>query len=269
MALIGYARVSTVDQNSEAQVDRLKAAGCVRVYVDHGASGAKASRPEWDKCLDRLDRGDTLMAVKLDRFGRSIHHLMDLSRDFNARGINLRCLDQPIDTSTPEGRLFYGMLALFAEFERDLIVTRTREGLAATAARGRSGGRKHLLTDAQAAALRSMRDATDADGKRLHSIPDLQAAFPVNGRPVSRQTVYRALGMMDEEKGSAAMKQLVLRRPAIGDVLVMTDEEIGPLYAHVTVLAVRRGGEELTVRDQDGTEKVATRAPDGFWTRAH
>ena len=202
MARIGYARVSTRDQHPEVQTERLEAAGCTRIYTDHGASGAKASRPEWDKCLERLEPGDALVCVKLDRIGRSLTNMIEIMNMLRDRKIDLIVLDQPVDTTTPMGRAMYGLLAVFAELEREIIIERTLDGLASTTARGRNGGRKHLLTIGQTMALRTMREARDEDGKRIYSIPDLQAAFPVNGRPVSRQTVYRALGMMDDSPRS-------------------------------------------------------------------
>jgi DNA invertase Pin-like site-specific DNA recombinase len=183
---IGYARVSTLDQHPEAQQQRLKDAGCERVFTDHGASGAKASRPEWDKCLAYLRPGDTLTCVKLDRIGRSLRNLLDVLADLEERKVDLVCLDQPIDTTTAMGKMLFGILAVFAEFERDLVRERTKEGLANTKARGRSGGRKPKLTEDQVATVRKMHATGD------HSIGEIGRAFGV-----SRQTIYRALKRMD------------------------------------------------------------------------
>lgn len=188
MAKIGYARVSTHLQNTDTQVERLKADGCTRVYVDHGASGAKASRPEWDKCLDRLEAGDTLVAVKLDRVGRSVRNLIDVSQDLDARGVSLKMLDQPIDTTTSMGRLFFTIIAAIAEFERELIRERTVDGLKATKARGRQGGRKPRLSAQQVEYVRHLR----ASGYSIGRIQDELANG--KGRP-GRTTIYRALGM--------------------------------------------------------------------------
>lgn len=192
MTKIGYARVSTVDQHPEAQRDRLIEAGCdpALIFTDHGASGAKASRPEWDRCRSQLRKGDTLVAVRLDRIGRSVRNLIEVAADLESRGVNLVILDQSIDTATPTGRMLFHVLAAIAEFERDLIRERTRDGLASTTARGRSGGRKHRLNDAQIKLARKLRD----DGHSIKEIGEMLG----NGKPVSRQTVYRALGMLSD-----------------------------------------------------------------------
>lgn len=148
MAEIGYTRVSTDDQHAEIQVERLVAAGCSKVFCDHGVSGSKASRPEWDKCLVYLHEGDVLVAVKLDRFGRSTKHLLEVAADLEARGVGLKCLDQPVDT-TPVGKLLFTILAAVAQFERDLIIERTHDGLKAARARGNMGGRPKSWTPQQ------------------------------------------------------------------------------------------------------------------------
>ena len=127
---LGYARVSTDDQHPESQETRLRADGCSHVWTDKGASGAKASRPEWDKLRGELREGDTLVCVKLDRIGRSVANLDELREWFDANGVTLRVLDQAIDTSTSTGRLMFRLLASIAEFERELIIERTRDGQA-------------------------------------------------------------------------------------------------------------------------------------------
>lgn len=138
---IGYARVSTGDQHPESQEERLRAAGCETVFTDR-VSGAKASRPEWDRCLASLQAGDVLVAVKLDRFGRSVRNLADVAEDLRSRGVDMACLDQPIDTSGAMGQLVYTMLSAFAEFERALLIERTRDGMESRRAAGAiMGGR--------------------------------------------------------------------------------------------------------------------------------
>jgi len=141
---IGYARVSTRDQHPEAQADVLHAAGCERVSTDK-ASGKLARRPELDEALRGLRAGDQLVVTKLDRLGRSLEHLIELSNQLQARGVDLVVLDQGIDTSTALGRMFSQILGSIAEFEDALMAERTRDGLAAARARGRTGGQKPKL----------------------------------------------------------------------------------------------------------------------------
>lgn len=140
MTLVAYCRVSTIDQNPELQSDALTAAGAERMFTDH-ASGADRDRPELAKCLAFLRKGDCLLFWKLDRLARSTIHLGQIAEDLAKRGVNLRCLTQPIDTTTSTGKLMFNVLASFAEFERDIIRERTMAGLAAARARGRIGGR--------------------------------------------------------------------------------------------------------------------------------
>jgi len=198
MARVGYARVSTADQHPEAQRDRLLQAGCDPdlIFTDHGASGASASRPAWDRCRGALRTGDALVVVKLDRVGRSVRNLIEVAAELEAKGVDLVVLDQGIDTSTAAGKLMFHLLAAIAEFERDLIRERTRDGLAATKARGRNGGRKARLDSDQRALAAKLR----ADG---YSIRDIGIMLG-NGKPVSRQTVYRALGMTSDSDKAAS-----------------------------------------------------------------
>lgn len=139
MAVIGYERVSRLVQHPEAQTARLRDYGCTMVYTDHGVSGAKTSRPQWDRCLDHLREGDTLVAVRLDRLGRSLKNLIEVVQQLADRGVDLVVLDQQIDTTTASGRLLFHMIAAIAEFERDLVRERVADGMAA--ARERHGGK--------------------------------------------------------------------------------------------------------------------------------
>ena len=150
---IGYARVSTRDQNLDLQVDALKAAGCERFYQDV-ASGAKTARPALDELLGHLRPGDVLVIWKLDRMGRSLKHLVDLVGNLMERKVGLLSLNDPIDTTSAQGRLVFNLFASLAEFERELIRERTQAGLTAARARGRVGGRpKGLSPQAQATAM--------------------------------------------------------------------------------------------------------------------
>ncbi len=185
---IGYGRVSTHDQNPEAQHDALSAAGCEEIFIDT-ASGKLARRPELDEALLSANRaGDQLVITKLDRLGRSLEHLIELSRLLQARGVDLVVIDQGIDTSTPVGRLFFQIIGAIAEFEHALMSERTIDGLAAARARGRTGGQKPKLGPRQVKLARQMYDETGQDGKRTHTVAHIAAELGV-----SRPTIYRHL----------------------------------------------------------------------------
>ncbi|WP_431031027.1 recombinase family protein [Plantibacter sp. RU18] len=185
---VGYSRVSTRDQHPEAQHDALAAAGCDRLFVDT-ASGALARRPELEKALLSVNReGDQLVVTKLDRLGRSLENLIDLVNQLDSRGVDLVVLDQGIDTSTPAGRMFFHILGSIAEFEHALMSERTRDGLAAARARGRTGGQKPKLGPRQVALARQMYEETGADGKRAHTVQQIAEEFGV-----TRPTIYRRL----------------------------------------------------------------------------
>lgn len=150
---VGYARVSTKDQSVAMQVDALKAAGCERIY-EEVASGARTDRPVLEDLVAHLRAGDVLVIWKLDRLGRSLKHLVTLTNDLLERGVGLISLNDPVDTTTPQGRLVFNIFASLAEFERDLIRERTQSGLKAARTRGRVGGRpKGLSKQAKATAM--------------------------------------------------------------------------------------------------------------------
>jgi DNA invertase Pin-like site-specific DNA recombinase len=181
MAVMGYARVSTTDQNPQLQLDALRDAGASRVFNDHGVSGSTARRPELDACLDHLREGDVLAVWKLDRLGRNTQHVLGVVEQLTSRGIGFRSLTEGLHTDGPMGKAMLTIMAAFAQLERDTMIERTRAGLVAAAANGRKGGRPRKVDDAAAAKARGMRDkgitATDI-AKMLG---------------VSRATVYRYL----------------------------------------------------------------------------
>lgn len=142
--LIGYARVSTMDQNPALQMDALRGAGCEKIYIEK-ASGSHRDRPKLKAALEYLRDGDTLVIWKLSRLARSLTQVIKTATDIGERGIALKVLTQNIDTSTPEGRLFFHMTAAFDEFQRELIIENTRAGLKAAAKRGRRGGRPKAM----------------------------------------------------------------------------------------------------------------------------
>ncbi|KIE41109.1 recombinase family protein, partial [Geobacter anodireducens] len=139
--LIGYARVSTQDQNLDLQRSALEQAGCERIYEDQ-VSGSRSERPGLKAMLDFIREGDTLVVWKLDRLGRSVKGLVDLVGEFSTKGINFKSLTDSIDTTTPAGRFFFHIMASLSQMERELTVERTRAGLIAARQQGRVGGRK-------------------------------------------------------------------------------------------------------------------------------
>ena len=177
--IIGYARVSTDDQNLDAQVDALKAAVCERIFADK-ISGSVRSRPELDKLLDHLREGDVIVVTKYDRLARSLRDLLEIVETIQTRGGGFRSLAEDIDTTTSAGRLIFHVFASIAQFERERISERTREGLQAAKRRGRVGGRPPALTAAQKREVRRMRDE---EGRALHEIASL---FKVSTRTVRR-----------------------------------------------------------------------------------
>ena len=151
--LLGYARVSTKDQNLDLQIDALTKAGCELLFKDI-ISGAKAQRPALNKMLEQARKGDIIIVWKLDRLGRSLKHLVELISMFIDKGIGFKSLNDNIDTTTAQGRLIFNIFASLAEFERDLISERTKAGLEAARARGKKGGRpKGLSKQAQLTAM--------------------------------------------------------------------------------------------------------------------
>jgi DNA invertase Pin-like site-specific DNA recombinase len=189
--LIGYARVSTIEQNPALQLDALQAVGCARVFCEE-ASGAAAEWPELARALDHLRAGDTLVVWKLDRLGRSLRHLIDAVRALEDRGVGFRSLQEQVDTTTPGGRLVFHVFGALAEFERDLIRERTHAGLAAARARGRRGGRPAVMTAEKLTVARQMYDS------REHTVAAIAAVLGV-----SRATIYRSLATAADGSSSA------------------------------------------------------------------
>jgi DNA invertase Pin-like site-specific DNA recombinase len=182
---IGYARVSTNDQDLTLQLNELKSAGCEQIFTDK-LSGAKSERPGLDDCLKTLRAGDTLMVWRLDRLGRSMQHLVSVIADLKTRGIGFRSLrDGAIDTTTASGELIFNIFAALAQFEAELIRERTRAGLAAARARGRSGGRKPV----------SSQNPKVKMAKRMNEDRSLSVAEICVSLKISRATYYRYLSL--------------------------------------------------------------------------
>lgn len=192
--LLGYARVSTADQDPALQLDALTAAGCFRTFTDT-ASGADQSRPQLSEVLDHLRPGDTLVVWRLDRLGRSVQDLIALVVDLRDRGLGFRSLTEGIDTTTPGGRFVFVVLAGLAEMERELIRERTMAGLAAARARGRRGGRPPKMSPAKLRVARRMREA------------DPPESYAVIARELglSKTTVRRHLVGVDPPPPAAAV----------------------------------------------------------------
>ena len=176
---IGYARVSTEGQNLGAQQDALQAAGTERLFSDK-ISGSLRQRPELDRLLDQLRAGDVVVVTKYDRLARSLRDLLDIVEAIQARGAGFRSLAEDIDTTTPAGRLVFHVFASIAQFERERISERTREGLEAARKRGRVGGRPPALSAAQKAEVRKMRD------EELRPLPEIAQLFRVSVKTVRR-----------------------------------------------------------------------------------
>jgi len=179
--LMGYARVSTDAQTTRLQLDALKAAGCERIFEDK-ESGALRSRPKLDRAFAELNAGDTLVVWKLDRLGRSLRHLLEISETLRERGVSLRSLTEHIDTATAAGKMLYAVLGAVAQFERDVLRERTVAGMRAAKSRGEHIGRPLALKPAQVREARTML----ARGESPSHVARVMR--------VGRSTLYRAIG---------------------------------------------------------------------------
>ena len=195
---IGYARCSTHGQDLAAQREALIALGVAedRIYTDHGLTGTSRARPGLDQALAAVREGDTLVVPKLDRLARSVPDARAIADELETRGVKLALGASVHDPTDPMGRMFFNILATFAEFEADLIRMRTREGMAVARAKGKLKGKKPKLSDRRQAELRRMYDTGG------YSISDLAELFDV-----SRPTVYRVLQRMPSEEIATAGKE--------------------------------------------------------------
>ncbi|MGI4756360.1 MAG: recombinase family protein [Janthinobacterium lividum] len=181
--LIGYARVSTQDQNLELQTEALQKAGCRKIFEDR-ASGSRVERIGLAQARESLRAGDTLVVWKLDRLGRSVKQLVDLVGELQKEGVQFRSLTDSIDTGTPSGRFFFHVMASLAEMEKELIVERTRAGLEVARQLGRIGGRKRQMTDSKIKAAKKLLasgvPARDVAGNLGVSVPTLYRWLPAS-----------------------------------------------------------------------------------------
>ncbi|PSL08169.1 DNA invertase Pin-like site-specific DNA recombinase [Haloactinopolyspora alba] len=194
--LIGYALVSTTEQNLDRQIDQLQQAGCRRVFADK-KSGRTAERPELKAAHAFLTAGDTLVVPSLDRYGRTLHDLITMVADLRARDVGFRSLHEQLDTTTPGGRLIFHVFAALSEFVRELIVAGTHEGLAAARSRGRVGGRPTVVTDDLIRAARDMLPNPD------HTVDSIARILGV-----SRGTLYNHIPDLQELRSVANTRAL-------------------------------------------------------------
>lgn len=177
--ILGYARVSTKDQNLDGQRDALTASGAERVFAD-AITGTARARPELDRLLKELRSGDVVVVTKYDRLARSLKNLLEIVDLIQACGAGFRSLGEDIDTTSPAGRLVFHVFASIAQFERERIVERTKEGLEAARKRGRVGGRPPALSHAQKTEVKRMRDVEH------RSIPEIADLFKVSTKTIRR-----------------------------------------------------------------------------------
>lgn len=185
--IIGYARVSTLDQNSELQIDALQLAGCEKLFIEH-KTGSNRDRPELNRCLDTLREGDQFIVWRLDRLGRSLKDLIDLVNEFESKAVSFQSLTESINTATPAGKLIFHVFGALAEFERSLIQERTKAGLEAARARGRKGGRPKKLDDHKIKKARAMLND-----------PEITLSEVAKHFSVSRGTLYTALSKLERQ----------------------------------------------------------------------
>lgn len=200
--IVGYARVSTEEQNLDLQVGALRAQGCQRIYTDQGISGSCRDRPGLDEALAQLVPGAKLVVWKLDRLGRSVPHLITLLDELAQRGVLFHSVTEHIDTSSSGGRLLFHFLSALAEYERSLISERTRAGMAAAKARGAPLGRPRSLSAEQALTAMQMVDA------RQMAVPDVADQLGVH-----RRTLERALSRL---RRNAAGRPALMAEAAAG-----------------------------------------------------
>ena len=178
---MGYGRVSTEDQNPNLQTDALKKAGCDRIFVDKGISGARRDRPQLEKALAELEEGDQLVVWRLDRLGRSLPHLIEIVAGLGDRGVDFQSLTENIDTSSAGGELLFHILGALAQFERSLISERTKAGMASAKSRGVHVGRPRAMSEERIDHARRLLD----EGKTQRQIARVLKVSP--------STLYRAL----------------------------------------------------------------------------
>lgn len=196
---LGYARVSTQDQNLALQLDALKAAGCIKIFQEK-ASGSKIERPELNRLLEIIRQGDTLVIWKLDRLGRSLNHLIEIVTQLEEQQVGLVSLNDPIDTTTAQGRLVFRIFASLAEFEREVIRERTLAGLASARRRGQLLGRRKGLSKAAEQKARI--------GESLYKEAKYSVEQIARELHISKTTLYKYLRQRGVEIGAANLNPI-------------------------------------------------------------
>ncbi|AZG78787.1 recombinase family protein [Methylocystis rosea] len=259
MPLIGYARVSTDDQATDAQVDVLKAAGCGEIFREH-MSGAKATRPELAKALARVRRGDVLVVARLDRLARSLSHLLSVIAELDAKGAHFKSLADPIDTTTPQGRFALQVLGAVAELERALIQERTKDGLRAAKKCGRVGGNPKLRAGDREAIQRIVDTKAASYFERVNRTAEHWLPIVKQMRPDHRwQDVVRVLNAKRDrfndaplphwgvERLKRAVKRFVTEGLVDPTVLQPAGRKVSSERLTTLVAGVKRANPELTL----------------------
>jgi DNA invertase Pin-like site-specific DNA recombinase len=185
MIKLGYARVSTFEQNLDLQIDALQREGCKQIFTDK-ISGVKANKPNFEKLMEYARQGDTIVVWKLDRLGRSTVHLIELIEELKKKGINLKSLNEPIDTTSASGTLFFQFMCMLAEHERNIIRERTMAGLSSARARGRKGGRPNGLSEHYQLIAPEVKEMYE---KGMRTTEEIRKIFNIKSQP----TLYKIL----------------------------------------------------------------------------
>lgn len=257
MAMIGYARVSTEDQSTEAQISELRAAGCDQV-LEESASGGDRSRPVLKRALERVRPGDTLVVVRIDRLARSLSHLLEVIEGLQAKGAAFRSLQDPIDTASPQGKFTLQILGATAEFERALIRERTKAGLESARQQGRVGGNPGLK-ERDPAALRRIRAAQeDARVRKLLDtteqwVPEVRRLRPdMPWEDVTRvvnQNLPEGVAPWTRERLVRAAKRLVREGMLEARVLERAPNRLKPDRQMVIVASIVEANPDLALRE--------------------
>jgi DNA invertase Pin-like site-specific DNA recombinase len=257
MAMIGYARVSTEDQSTDAQISQLRAAGCDQI-LEENASGGDRSRPVLRRALERVRAGDTLVVVRIDRLARSLSHLLEVIEGLQAKGAAFRSLQDPIDTASPQGKFTLQILGATAEFERALIRERTKAGLESARRRGRVGGNPGLKGKDPAALRRIKAAQEDARIRKLLEtteqwVPEVRRLRPDMPWEDVTRIVNRGLpkevAPWTRERLVRATKRLVregMLEPRVLDRAPNRDKGVRPL---LMVASLLNRSPDLTLRE--------------------